>query len=117
MDFQVSSDMIFIELFFVLGLGEGEHLKEGLEFQKATTLYMTVLHICLDEILVWPFLFAWTFMCERTFIQIGFSYRIRHGLLWTSMLCLDLLSELRLPIGMSRVYILMGAVSVSGMIF
>ena len=37
--------MIFIELFFVLGLGEGEHLKEGLEFQKATTLYVTVLHM------------------------------------------------------------------------
>ena len=116
MAFQVSSDMIFIELFFVLGLGEGEHLKEGLEFQKATTLYLTVLHIYLDEIHVWPFIFAWTFMCERTFLQIGLSYRIRLGLLWTSMLCSDFLSGLGLPMGMSRVYVLKGAVPVNSVI-
>ena len=116
MDFQVSSDMVFIELFFVLGLGEGEHIKEGLEFQKAKPLYMTVLHIYLDDIHVWPFIFAWTFMCERTFIQIGLSYRIRHGLLWTSVLCLDFLSGLGLSIGMSRVYVLKGAVSVNSVI-
>ena len=69
----MSSDMIFIELFFVLGLREREHFKEGLEFQKALALEMTILHIYLDEIYVWTFIFAWTFISERTFIQIGLS--------------------------------------------
>ena len=70
--------MIFIELFCVVGLGEGEHLKEGLEFQTILTLNMTVLHIYLDEIYVRTFIFAWTFICERTFIQIGLPYMIRY---------------------------------------
>ena len=70
--------MIFIELFFVLGLREREHVKEGVEFHKALALHMTVLHIYLDEIYVWTFIFAWTFIFERTFIQFGLSYMIRH---------------------------------------
>ena len=78
MDFQVSLDIIFIELFCVVGLGEGEHLKEGLEFQTTLTLYITVLHIYLDVIYVLTFIFAWTFISERTFIQIGLSLMIRH---------------------------------------
>ena len=77
---------------------------------------MTVLHIYLDEIYVWTFIFAWTFISERTFIQIGLSYMIRHRLLWTSMLCLDFLTGLGLPIGMSRVFVFKGAVFVNSMI-